>query len=102
MTTRWRRPDPLAAPVFVGRGSGWSVMFGPGRRRLQPRTALHDAAVGEDGRGREVAGSGPGQKGAHAADLFRLCHAPEGDGVVEFLEGGGIVEGGRVDRGIDR
>src|SRR5580692_4435626 len=38
----------------------------------ETRAALHDAAVGEDGGGGQVAGPRAGQKDHHAGDLLRL------------------------------
>ena len=62
---------------------------------------MHDAAVGEDRGGGEVAGAGAGEERDDAADLARVGHAADRDGGVEPLHRRGVGLGGGVDRRVD-
>lgn len=63
------------------------------RRTLQAGAALHDAAVGEDGRRRYVARSVPGQERNHFRDLFGLGHSTQRNRSVELLHQRRVVHG---------
>jgi len=60
---------------------------------LQAGAALHDAAVGEDGRRRYVARSVPGQERNHFRDLFGLGHSTQRNRSVELLHQRRVVHG---------
>ena len=64
------------------------------RATLEARAAVHDAAVGEDRRGREVAGPVAGEERDDAADLLRLGHPASGMAAssVFIFAGSSIVE----------
>src|SRR5438552_3701723 len=69
---------------------------------LKAWARVHDATVGEDGGGREIAGPLTGEESHDGANLSRLGHAPERDGGVQRLQLGGIGLGLRVDRCVNR
>src|SRR5664280_255471 len=61
---------------------------------------VHQAPVGEDGGGGEVAGTGAGEEGHDTGDLLGLGQPADGDGGVELAELCRVGNGGLVDRGI--
>ena len=65
--------------------------FGAVHGRLQAGAGVHDAAVGEDGGGRQVAGPRSGQERDHRTDLLGFGHASEWDGLVEGGHLGRVV-----------
>src|SRR5262245_35578979 len=64
---------------------------------LEPGATLHDAAVHEDRRARDVARAVAGDEGDDARDLGRSREASHGNGLFEALQLGGIGLGRRVD-----
>src|SRR5262249_7398517 len=64
---------------------------------LQAETRMHDAAIGEDRHGREVAGTVTSKKHHHTADLVGLRHPTERDDRVQRLELNRV----NLDRGVD-
>ena len=70
---------------------------------LKPDAALHDAAIGKDGRGGEVGRAIAGEERDHAGDLLGLRHAPQRDGRVQRLRAWPDRSScSRVDRRVDR
>ena len=50
----------------------------------QPRTALHHAAVNDNGRSRNVAGPVSGQKGNNVGDFFGFRHSAQRNRSIQF------------------
>lgn len=61
---------------------------------LKTGAALHNAAVGEDGRSRDVTGAVSGEEGYNGGDLFRLRHSAQRNGSVQFPKECRIRHGG--------
>ena len=59
---------------------------------------MHQATIGEDRGGGDVAGGVAGQEAHHLGDLLGLRHAAHGNGGVELGQQFGVVHGGVVDR----